>query len=330
MSYSPKLTPCRDENEGAKDRLRYVELGLPEQWIEQRLNSKGSWIAPDEYFWTPDPYFEVMESMSPQLLQQIRAATGGSFHDLKLIEQCELLGLTYARYDPALMVAEYPELTKLLNGKVEAFALHYFNEIGWQGDCLEGSAFHFISQLIIKLCQKEGLYCHGTWYAERHVKENYSCAFLENGFCQRNEVSKNELAALTQLIATIGEDMLEGIYSEWCLDHRAALVNRGVSLPRVANSSTFSFETLLLTWRGFGFNNWVELCRLQLLGYGGKGGWPDLTLWKDGQLRFVEVKQASDKFTERQPSWVRNFARPMGLNVEVMHIIKRLKTVTPK
>lgn len=43
-------------------------------------------------------------------------------------------------------------------------------------------------------------------------------------------------------------------------------------------------------------------------------GWPDLTIWKDGALRFVEVKAPGDRLGKSQKVIAGQFAAPLGLD----------------
>ena len=42
-------------------------------------------------------------------------------------------------------------------------------------------------------------------------------------------------------------------------------------------------------------------------------GWPDITMWRNGELRFVEVKTPGDKFRDSQIKIVNEFAIPLKL-----------------
>lgn len=43
-------------------------------------------------------------------------------------------------------------------------------------------------------------------------------------------------------------------------------------------------------------------------------GWPDLTIWKGKELKFVEVKSPGDKVRDSQKRIISDFAKPFGLN----------------
>lgn len=51
-------------------------------------------------------------------------------------------------------------------------------------------------------------------------------------------------------------------------------------------------------------------------------GWPDLTIWRDNELKFVEVKAPGDKLQNSQKVIIENFAKPFGLNFVLAGVIE--------
>ncbi len=50
-------------------------------------------------------------------------------------------------------------------------------------------------------------------------------------------------------------------------------------------------------------------------------GWPDLTLYKDGQVRFIEVKAKRDRWRENQEQLYLNVLQPMRLDVRLVNLL---------
>ncbi|MBD8636713.1 VRR-NUC domain-containing protein [Stenotrophomonas sp. CFBP 13725] len=50
-------------------------------------------------------------------------------------------------------------------------------------------------------------------------------------------------------------------------------------------------------------------------------GWPDLTVWKDGQLRFVEVKAPGDSLGQSQKTIATTFRTPLGLDFSLAAVV---------
>lgn len=49
-------------------------------------------------------------------------------------------------------------------------------------------------------------------------------------------------------------------------------------------------------------------------------GWPDLTLWKNGNIKLVEVKY-TDKLHFNQVNWFRNIAKPLGYDFSLLRVV---------
>ena len=49
-------------------------------------------------------------------------------------------------------------------------------------------------------------------------------------------------------------------------------------------------------------------------------GWPDLTIWKDGEVRFLEVKGPRDKMHSSQITILTNFIKPFGFNFSLVDV----------
>ena len=47
----------------------------------------------------------------------------------------------------------------------------------------------------------------------------------------------------------------------------------------------------------------------------GQTGWPDLTLWQDGKVKFVKVKGPSDSFHAIQARLISKLMPPVGFEV---------------
>ncbi len=49
-------------------------------------------------------------------------------------------------------------------------------------------------------------------------------------------------------------------------------------------------------------------------------GWPDITMWRDGVLRFVEVKAPGDSLGKSQKTIAQHFAVPLGLDFSLVDV----------
>ena len=302
MAYIPRITPCRDDTEGFEDRERYEVLGLPSEWIKI-INSRSGrkWIAPDEYFWTPDEFFTVFPDVTPSMLQQIRAKTGGSFYALSLEDQCKLLGVRYERVTAASLAAGVVPLDNVGHRggmAIEEFVFKCLGAQGWRGTWCEGAPFVPIIYLVERLVKRKGIkFFPYEW-------DISGIHFVREG------LSHEETQILWTAISEVTDGILEDFYKEY-----------QSSFPPSGATRSLSLDQLLDIWHVFGQDEIYRICARAMLGFYKIGGWPDLTLHHDGKIRFVEVKKGSDKFTHTQSYWVRNFALPLDWDVVVLNVI---------
>lgn len=303
-TYAPRLDPCRTAEEGYKDRRRYEELGLPVAWIEYHMKGHGLWFAPDEYFWTPDGFFTVNDDMSPSLLKEIRARTGGCFFDMTLTDQCRLLGVQLDIVEASELAESkvpFQNIGKRGGTAIELFALECFKSQGWEGDRCEGAAFFVISHAVREFVEKARVAYHPQeWKMNRKPRI-------------RTSLDPHESDVLDKAIEQLNELQLAKWYQCALKTPHKAVIPKGAA-------SGLTLAHVLSCWQVLGAQGVHRFCERQMLGFNGMG-WPDLTLHRNKEMRFVEIKKDKDKFTHRQPYWFRNFARPMGWEVKVLNII---------
>ena len=310
----PYLGPCTNSENGANNRSRYEDLNLPEEWIANRFaHGICRWIGPDEYFWTPDSYFEVCDGMTPKLLHEIRKKTSGCYYKLSLPEQCALLGVPYHKMHPADMVEACADPFLDLSRGVEEFSFDFYKKQGWAGDSGEGASIHLLSFVLKKRLDARQLKYHGYYYSKLNQQ------LYPHGVYTRDRIQVAELDIIEHEIGVLLEfsGLLEA-YELWHKHHRS------FGLPRKVNPDNLPLDDFLAVCEGLSKPFFASFVNLQILGYGGMG-WPDLTLQRDAKLKFVEVKQSQDKFTRGQAYWIRNFALPLGLDFKVLHVAPSLK-----
>ena len=52
-------------------------------------------------------------------------------------------------------------------------------------------------------------------------------------------------------------------------------------------------------------------------------GWPDLTIWRKGEARFLEVKAPGDRLRSSQLQVFRDIAKPLHLSFAVVSVVAR-------
>ncbi|HKZ42021.1 MAG TPA: VRR-NUC domain-containing protein, partial [Candidatus Hodarchaeales archaeon] len=122
----------------------------------------------------------------------------------------------------------------------------------------------------------------------------------------REVLSDKETHILWTAIREVTDGLLEDLYKE---------------LPSLDRTGLLSLAQLLDIWHIFGQEGIYRICARAMLGFYSYGGWPDLTLHRDGKIRFVEVKKGSDKLNRNQSYWVRNFALPLDWDVVVLNVV---------
>ena len=54
-----------------------------------------------------------------------------------------------------------------------------------------------------------------------------------------------------------------------------------------------------------------------------RAGWPDLTLWREGEVRFVEVKAPGDSMHAKQARLISTLLVPLGFRVGLAEVQAR-------
>ena len=49
-------------------------------------------------------------------------------------------------------------------------------------------------------------------------------------------------------------------------------------------------------------------------------GWPDLTIWRNGIVKFLEVKSPGDSLSQSQKKIIRTFIKPLKLNFALIDV----------
>ncbi len=320
MGYRPTLEPCRDSQEGSRDWNRHEELGLPMAWIDWHRSRPGPWIAPDEYFWTPKNYFKVLDGISPAVIEEVRARTGGCFFDWPLQRQCDFIGAKYVPTHLANVVRGSVERVATGKSAIELQVLEFFAAQGWKGEPCEGSTFSAVQHLI------------ACWFIDHGLDFGPTDPITHRPM-NRQSLSSAEAAALVGAANSLNEGkIIEAVktavrlrsqpppgYRLLSRQERQAGIRQKPFLVLPQGSSTLTMKHVTNGWQALGPSRSIQVCERKMLGFG-TGGWPDITMYRDGITRFVEVKKAGDKFTPRQADWVRNIARPLGWEVEFLHV----------
>ena len=309
------IEPCFDDKEGANDYSYMERIGLPGKWIAmvKAMEARGiTWIGVREYYWTPDDWFPgipipddqlseiqrksrgvFFQQMDKDLLAEIRRKTGGCFYSLTLADQASVLSVPLLCLQASrkrISNKQFWCLGEKTFDRVEDAALALLGREGWQGLADEGTAAHVIVSLVVRAI-------------ERDTRERIYGLLPDDRAFRDAEA---HWRAIDEHIATRIDD-------DWIC--RAASHRLRLGLAGIAQQGHHRVYEGRVEWP------WSRILqaasRATLKFKGGLSGWPDLTLWKGAAVRFVEVKH-NDKLHRNQAYWIRNFARPMDLDVSVL------------
>jgi hypothetical protein len=188
---------------------------------------------------------------------------------------------------------------------VEEAVLAHFKTDGWRGYSGEGGLLlNLIKAMSFKSVAPrnratyiEALYAHNVAFAEDRFPVEEMLAQV--AISDRHVIERNfELMASREVLAV----QYEGFSS-------------------TSSTSMLDFFPGLERWM---FVELLEVAGNALLHsiaskfsqspYEYRRGWPDITMWKNGELRFIEVKSPGDRLYESQRVIVNEFAKPLGLN----------------
>lgn len=288
------LRPSWEVGRNFKTRDDLRNLGCSETLIEWLNPNPDHWmlmVEPEDWFWRDRDWYPRADQGA---VSELHGLSGGTFCAMSLHPQCEFLDLPLTviegRKDPAVrgrwQGAEGPV-------RVEDLALEYYRGLGYEGFAFEGKAY-------------------GAWLIAQ--QDFYRALFKR----------------------IPGFDLVDGRHvKEAPGPERAADYLRSLRLARENIASAYQkkkarFDKLWAPVTLESLNRFTDLLGWEViermhdlnfrLGATVAFGWPDLTLRKGDELRFVEVK-ADDRLRGGQAEWVRDVARPLGLNVSVTRVV---------
>ena len=183
---------------------------------------------------------------------------------------------------------------------VELGALDHYRSTGWQGAASEGG-------LILTLIKAASF---------DMLDARNSDTFVEALYAQ-NVAFEQDRFAKEHLISTVANATRRQIERNWKVI-AASAGNSPAYYPNVREHHvTGLFDAL-------GPGRLAEIATVFATApYDLRAGWPDLTLWQDGKVKFVEVKGPSDSFHASQARLISKLLLPLGFNVSLAEVRKR-------
>ncbi len=230
---------------------------------------------------------------------QAKIAAVGSrdlFLDLSLRQQCQTL-----KIDLEVLVLERSSKQWVLDGRSfnrpEAAALAYYQGLGFVGTSCEG-----VAPLMIMKCS-----CLEYLKKVNLFKDPIDAAMrLFEAQCWiYSHLSRH-------IIEQIGQSSAETVLNNF---------QEIASIPRYAGIyPLIDANAIVAIWRAIGPKRLAALAELFMSDpYRHRSGWPDLTLARGAELRFVEIK-TSDRLRGSQKALIEEILKPWNASVGVLQI----------
>lgn len=214
---------------------------------------------------------------------------------LSLVQQCEHLGVTLKTLHAFSVYPQQPvpeDLGKNTGVRIDDFALDYFIQQGWNGDSTEGQLFSCISYAVTVK----------SWEARYKLTNIY------------NAPPKKISSRLADFIDRCCDELTTE-YMVDCSRDKGAYV-RASSRPYMGPERMR--EALESISPDF-LRRCIELCVVK----GGITGSSDITLYRKGEVRLVEIKTENDKLTPHQIAFILISLTHLGASYEVFRIDRR-------
>ncbi|WP_157934791.1 hypothetical protein [Microvirga ossetica] len=243
---------------------------------------------PEDWFWIDKKWWKTA---SKEVVRNLHEICGGCFGDLSLEDQCALLDIPLTTI-PGRKLPDGKCVWQLPSGakvNIENFALDVIRKPGEQGMACEGTAAASLHMIVGR--QFNDMHGHDIAFDETRQRP------FQPGKAHADKV----MAALHVVLNNPKE-----VY----LRHRGYL--DGLMYR--------PFVTVMEYLDLVGDSYFERTFRHRYeTGAGTFGGCPDLTL-RGISLRFVEVK-GTDKLHGNQAMWIRDCAKPLGLDVSVVRVM---------
>jgi tetratricopeptide (TPR) repeat protein len=234
-----------------------------------------------------------MESIARNHVIEFESDRPSVMANWKLEKQCAAIG------------AELTEVELEISGRVEMCALDYFRNQGFKGLACEGAAVFIVLDALVK-------------GAFNKMVEPYLAMQEPNGAFPARifSLSDSEWREVEHAIVTVGQSEFARnleYMSDWISQYTPDVEAMELFLG-------FDAEALLALENALGRNRLLAIARkLREDPYVYRNGWPDLTLVRGSQVRFVEVKR-NDSLIASQLTTIPAMIPLLGVAIEVLRV----------
>lgn len=272
------------------------ELGASDaliDWLTHgNRDSDRFMVRPEEWFWRDRDWFGKLKD--PICMTEMHAISGGTFCAMSLEAQCDMLGIS--------LTTIKGEKVKGSRGKwagrngpvtVEQFALEQLQDCGASGFAVEGlgyAAWGYARSPVAKQMRKKKI----------KIQE------VNGGFFDFIPGAESvQLYRDALMVTRKNIDLIHAKYK---------------GFPNLWGS--FTLEDAKAFGEVLGWDVFEQIDGIYYMhATNCVVGWPDITVRRNGELEFIEVK-SNDRLRGNQARWVANVARPLNLKVSVCRVIE--------
>lgn len=204
-----------------------------------------------------------------------------------------------------------PQMSQPLS--VEKAALSHFAQQGWRGFSGEGG-------LLLTLIKAMSFQNLGYDERTRYVEALYTLAA---------EPSYGRSYTVAELLTNLARATAGQVAANF-----DQMASRGPHIEQTAWGHSSDTSSVLDVFPGL--ERWMLLELFEVAGsdllhriatifasnpYEYRRGWPDITMWRERQLRFVEVKAPGDSLGKSQKVIAQTFAVPLGLDFTLLDVV---------
>ncbi len=194
------------------------------------------------------------------------------------------------------------------NTSVEKATMDYFKSDGWRGFSGEGG-------LILNLIKVMSF---------KDPPATYRTAFIEALYAQNVSYDEDRYT----LDFLLGNVLVAD--KDWITKNFDLMATNNPITEGYGYTSTTSMLDLFPGLEKWMFTELLEVAGNRLIHriaekfgvspYEYRRGWPDITMWKENDLKFVEVKAPGDQLKDSQQKLISDLALPLGLNFFVASV----------
>ncbi|GEM_PF-2397120 len=294
---------------------------LMQQKILDILKSNGLG-SPEAIVRVSNEELRKINDIGKKEIQEIRQQYGPPLIGWPVDEQCKFLGIPYQKLKAKWDGHGFDRFNWYCEHKnkwvyPEDYVLNSYIADGWQGVNCEGRFIHTILKLLTQ-DKLDGYWCLDYFYLTESAR--YSD---ENLIHHQKRIQKS----IPNFQASTEKDLIERF--EYCKNPQPKNDEYGRPMPCFHHATNWPTDLIVNAYRALGREVLSEI--LKLLIAGGekrKYGWPDLTLVKNGTIKFIEVK-TRDRLGKAQIDLWDSILKPLGFDVTVVQLTPQLLVDLP-